>query len=291
MAYLITLSPSSVEVKPVKQRFRVAGVEICGIIGMGGFAVTLLGVDDVGRSYVIKVPKEFLESILTGVTYVISEKEAKAFEKEFNTLKQLKHPHIIKVIDGGVDMGVPYIKLEFCEGGSLRGVLNVQRRLEIRDALILGIQVSDALSYIHGLGIAHRDLKPENILFTKEGILKVTDFNIAKVMRTVSPSSSRLTPYTPGYGAPEQIYRGYGKVGPWTDIWALGIILYEAIVGEHPFNFHDYEESIKEKPNLKRLPRELRDLISKMLCEEPKERPNAKEVKEELLTVLLKYMK
>ncbi|HDD26252.1 MAG TPA: hypothetical protein ENF75_04090 [Acidilobales archaeon] len=112
MAYLITLSPSSVEVKPVKQRFRVAGVEICGIIGMGGFAVTLLGVDDVGRSYVIKVPKEFLESILTGVTYVISKKEAKAFEKEFNTLKQLKHPHIIKVIDGGVDMGVPYIKLE-----------------------------------------------------------------------------------------------------------------------------------------------------------------------------------
>ncbi|RLG87579.1 MAG: hypothetical protein DRO18_03070 [Thermoprotei archaeon] len=181
--------------------------------------------------------------------------------------------------------------MKFCEGGSLRGVLNVQRRLEIRDALILGIQVSDALSYIHGLGIAHRDLKPENILFTKEGILKVTDFNIAKVMRTVSPSSSRLTPYTPGYGAPEQIYRGYGKVGPWTDIWALGIILYEAIVGEHPFNFHDYEESIKEKPNLKRLPRELRDLISKMLCEEPKERPNAKEVKEELLTVLLKYMK
>jgi len=275
-----------VEVKPIKERFRVAGVEVRGVIGVGGFAATLLGVDEVGRSFVVKVPREVLESLVTGVTYRVSKNVIRVFRKELDVLKSLNHPHIVEVVDGGVSSGIPFIMIEFCENGSLRGVLESQGKLSLRDALLIGIQVADVLSYIHSMNIVHRDLKPENILFTREGILKVTDFNIVKVMGTVSPTTSRLSPYTPGYAAPEQIYNNLGKIGPWTDIWALGIILHEMVTGRTPFDRWNYQESIKEPPTLEDLPPNLSKLIQKMLSKNPAERPTAKEVRNALLNIM-----
>ncbi|MCD6488272.1 MAG: protein kinase [Desulfurococcales archaeon] len=283
-ALVLGFKPPRVE--GLRRRFRVGGFEVRGLIGFGGFAVTLLGVDEVGRSFVVKVPREVWECIVSGITYSPSEKGLAAFKREFSLLSSLRHPHIVEIVAGGVDSGMPYVVMEFCEKGSLRGVLESQGRLGIADALLICIQIADVLRYIHSNNIVHRDLKPENILFTREGILKVTDFNIAKVMRTVSPTTSARPPYTPGYAAPEQILRGYGRTGPWSDVWSLGVILYEAVVGEPPFDPWDYEEAIREPPNLDPVPKLLRDIIASMLSEEPKDRPGAKEVEEELARIL-----
>ena len=283
---ILPLRYKAPNVKPLQRRFKFAGLELRGIIGVGGFAATFLGVDDVGRSFVVKVPKEILASLMYGVTYTPSERGLKAFMKELDVLRSLRHPHIVEVVYGGINEGVPYIVMEFCENGSLRGVLGNEGRIGLKEALIIGVQVADVLRYIHSVGIAHRDLKPENILFTKEGLLKVTDFNIAKIMRAVSPTTSTTVPYTAGYAAPEQVFKDYGKTGPWSDIWSLGIILYEALTGELPFDPWDYEESIKEGPKLEKLPEETRNIIAKMLSEKISERPTAQQVEEELENIL-----
>ena len=281
------------EVQPLPKSVELGGLEVRGLIGLGGFAVALLGVDEVGRSYVVKVPREVYESLIYGVTLSISGRGVRAFEREFEILKGLNHTHLIKVVSGGVIEGrVPYIVMEYCGNGSLRGVLESEGRLRLEDAALLGVQVADALNYLHSRGIAHRDLKPENVLFTGEGLLKVSDFNIAKIMRTVSPTSSRRSAYTPGYAAPEQFLVGLGRSGPWSDVWALGTILYEALVGEPPFDPWEYEDAVREgEVDLSNVPGEVSDLIRKMLSVNPKERPTAKEVEDELAKVLTGLMR
>lgn len=280
-------------VQPLPRPFRLGGLEVRGLVGLGGFAATLLGVDEVGRSFVVKVPREVYEALVYGVTYSPSERGLAVFSREFEVLRGLDHTHLIKVVGGGVsEAGVPYIVMEFCGNGSLRGVLESSGRLGFEEVLLIGVQVADALNYLHSQGIAHRDLKPENILFTGEGLLKVADFNIAKVMRTVSPTTSRRPAYTPGYAAPEQFMAGLGRSGPWSDVWALGVILYEALAGEPPFSPWDYEDAVREgEPDLSKVPSEIGDLIKRMLSINPKQRPTAKEAEEEPANTLARTLR
>ena len=288
---VLSLSFSPPSLKPLRVRgVVVGGLELRAVIGFGGFAVTLLGVDEVGRSFAVKLPRDAYESIVHGLTYAINRRRLAVFEREFKVLKGLNHPHLTKLVGGGVDSGVPYLVMEFCGNGSLRGVLESGSRVGLADALLIGVQVADALAYLHSRGIAHRDLKPENILFTEEGLLKVTDFNVAKVMGAVTTTSSRVA-YTPGYAAPEQVMWGLGRSGPWTDVWSLGVVLYEAITGEPPFEPGDYEESIKEGPDLSPLPEEVRPIIKAMLTVEPGKRPPAIKVRDELAKLLYSISK
>ena len=273
-------------VSRIDKHVKIKDYTIRGIIGRGGFAVTLLVTDDVGRNYVLKIPYEALDSILYGHTLQLSDKDAAKFLNEVNVLKAIEHPHIVKVVDGGVYADIPFMVMEYCENGSLRGVLNKQGKLSLREALILGIQLADALSYLHSKGIIHRDLKPENILFTRDGIAKITDFNISKIMSTVS-TTSRSKNYTLGYAAPEQLFYDLGPTSDKTDVWALGIILYEAITGQKPFSTENYIDEIKKKqPDLTPLPEEIRPIISQMLSIKPQDRPPITHVKRELLKIL-----
>jgi len=265
--------------------FNIGKYSIKGFIGKGGFAVTLLAVDDVGRNFAIKVPVEVLDSILYGVTFVLDKNLLEAFLRELEVMRSVSHPHIVSVIDGDVYANIPFIVLEFCENGSLRNVLELQGRLNINDALILGIQLADALAYLHSKGIIHRDLKPENILFTRDGVAKITDFNISKVMSTVS-TSSRSKSYTLGYAAPEQLFYDLGPTSDRTDVWSLGIVLYEAITGRKPFSVENYIDEIrKEQLDLSPLPEEVRPIISQMLNVKPSDRPPITYIERELLRI------
>ena len=289
---VLTLHFIQPQVTPLRTGLVIAGLEIRGLVGIGGFAATLLGVDEVGRSFILKVPRDVYEAITQGLTYAPSKEGLKIFIKEYEVLKSLEHPHLIRVIDGGTWSSIPYIIMEYCGNGSLRGVLETQGRLSLEDTALIGLQVANALTYLHSREVVHADLKPENILFTNEGLLKVTDFNIAKVMKAATTKAPTKTPYTPGYAAPEQVLSSHGEVGPWSDIWSLGIILYEALTDEPPFNPWNYENAIiNEEPDLTNIPSEVSDIVRKMLSLNPKERPTAKEVEEELAKVLTELMR
>ncbi len=284
-----SLSVEAVEKKatPLPRPFRFHGYDVRALLGLGGYAATFLAVDGLGRSRVLKLPREAYETILYGVTYAPSREEAEAFLREYRSLERLRHPHIVSMIEGGVHNGVPYLVLEYCEHGSIRDYLRVKGPLPLREAVLMALQVADALSYMHDRGVVHRDLKPENILLTRDNIVKITDFNISKLMRTVSATSRSRPGFTAGYAAPEQIYSDLGETGPWTDVWSLGIILYEAVTGEKPYSPMDYEDEVKKPPRLERAPPEIRRVLEKMLVLEPEARASAAEVRDELAAVYL----
>jgi len=265
-------------VEPLEKPLRVGPFEARGLIGMGGFATTLLAVDGIGRSVALKLPHEAFNTLLAGKRFVITDRARRLLEREFRALKGLNHPHVIRVEDYGIDeeSGAPYLALEYCSNGSLRGVLEKAGRLDPWTAGVVAYQIASALAYLHSKGIVHRDLKPENVLFTGDGLLKVSDFNIAKFTSAATAGrSSGVHGYTPGYAAPEQIFADMVRTGPYTDIWALGVMLYEMLVGEPPFDPVNYADALKEPPDLSRVPEPYRPLLARMLAFNPADRPGA----------------
>ena len=156
------------------------------------------------------------------------------FLKEATAIGRLSHPGIVTVYDVGQDHGTIYIAMEFLEGQSLDQVLK-GGSLTIEDIVTIGIQVSNALEYAHKKGIVHRDIKPPNIIYTPELTTKVTDFGIAHID---DPDGQQMTQAgeilgTPVYMAPEQVMSQ--AVDGRTDLYSLGVILYELTTGSRPF--------------------------------------------------------
>lgn len=156
------------------------------------------------------------------------------FLKEATAIGRLSHPGIVTVYDVGQDHGTIYIAMEFLEGLSLDQVVK-QRNLNIQDIVAIGIQVAEALQYAHKKGIVHRDIKPPNIIYTPEMSIKVTDFGIAHID---DPDGQQMTRAgeilgTPVYMAPEQVLGQ--TVDGRSDLYSLGVILYELTTGRRPF--------------------------------------------------------
>ena len=158
----------------------------------------------------------------------------KRFEREAKSLAQLSHPNIVKVIDFGEYEGSPYLVLEFLSGGTLKQRL--QGKITTQDGLKWLIPISHALAYAHHRGVIHRDVKPSNILFTETNEPMLSDFGIAKILEADSKDAltgSGVGIGTPEYMAPEQ---GLGQaVDARTDIYSMGIVLYEILTGRRPF--------------------------------------------------------
>ena len=156
------------------------------------------------------------------------------FSREARAVAQLSHPHIVTVIDRGESDGRRYIVFEYVDGDNLKQTLERTGPLPIPRALRIAAEIADGLEFAHEQGLVHRDVKPQNILLTPEGDAKVTDFGIARsldVEHGVTQTGTVLG--TGSYLSPEQA--SGGPVTPATDVYSLGVVLYELLTGEVPF--------------------------------------------------------
>jgi serine/threonine-protein kinase len=151
--------------------------------------------------------------------------------REAAAVAQLHHPNIVELIDAVVHGERPYLVLELVEGSNVRDWLFEWPGWNTVLAALT--ELLDALSVAHSVGIVHRDIKPGNLLITTEGRLKITDFGIATVLNPLADPKDLVRGGTPRYMAPEQLDAG-GHFGPWTDIYAVGVMLYEFLSGQSP---------------------------------------------------------
>ena len=203
----------------------------------------------------------------------------KRFQQEQQILANLDHPNIARLYDGGTsDEGLPYFVMEFVEGQPI-DVYCEQRQLSIDDRLRLFLQVCAAADSAHEKLIVHRDIKPSNILVTPDGKPKLLDFGIAKIFNPERGATLTMATrmMTPDYASPEQVLGE--RVTPATDVYALGILLYELLTGKRPYRLqsHSSEEMARvvcqqeaPKPSTHRpLPSPLDDIALKALRKEP----------------------
>jgi len=165
---------------------------------------------------------------------VVDQEFVRRFVAEARAIGRLSHPNIVTVFDVGEDHGTIYIAMEFLEGRSL-DVLIGEQTFSPEKIADLGMQVADALDYAHRQGIVHRDIKPGNIIITPQGHIKVTDFGIARIEGTSGHQMTQMGEIlgTPIYMPPEQV--AGQPVDGRSDIYALGVVLYELTTGQRPF--------------------------------------------------------
>jgi serine/threonine-protein kinase len=155
------------------------------------------------------------------------------FRREARSVAQLNHPHIVTVIDAGEDANTPYIVFEYVQGETLKERIRRLGRLPIVEAIAYAIEISRALGAAHERGIVHRDIKPQNVLIDAEGSAKVTDFGIARSLADEGLTADGRVLGTTDYVSPEQAL-GHAVTGQ-SDIYSLGICLYEMLTGDVPF--------------------------------------------------------
>lgn len=254
---------------------RVDGYEIAQSLGVGGMSEAYRARDRrTGAEVVLKFP----HPSLIGDPALFSR-----FQREIEIGRRLEHPNVQRVLGTGkVDNGLaPFIVMEYVEGVSLREYLADHRPLPIDQAIDFAHQLASALAYCHKQGVVHRDLKPENVIVTDSGRLKLMDFGIALLQgaRRVTWGSLSPTVGTPDYMAPEQVRGERGDER--TDIYAVGVILYEMLAGEVPYQGDNalavMRQRIDRDPPLvgalrKDTPRALEVVVARALQRDPSQR-------------------
>ncbi|NJE60193.1 serine/threonine-protein kinase [Thermococcus sp. 21S7] len=191
-------------------------------VGEGGFARVYRARRMDGKVVALKVP------------YHLTEQAGRAFLREVTVWSGLRHRNIVELYDANI-VPVPYIEMEYCEGS----LAKLDKPLHWGRVAELAFEICEGLKYAHSRGIIHRDLKPSNILL-KAGIPKISDWGLSKV---VTESRSTTTSFTPLYAAPEQISRSrFGPTDERTDVWQLGVLMYELVTGKVPFDGEDFVE-------------------------------------------------
>ena len=155
------------------------------------------------------------------------------FRREARAVAQMNHPHVVTVIDAGEDDGAPYIVFEYVEGETLKERIRRLGRLPVSEAVAYAIEIGRALENAHAHKLVHRDVKPQNVLIARDGRAKVTDFGIARSMEAQGLTAPGRVLGTTDYVSPEQAL-GH-EVTEQSDIYSLGIVLYEMLTGEVPF--------------------------------------------------------
>jgi serine/threonine-protein kinase len=206
---------------------------------------------------------------------------AKRFELEWKILKQLRHPHIVRLFGHGSSHGVQYIAMEYVDGESLDKVMARRGRMSWETVVEIGQQLCNALQHAHEKGIIHRDLKPSNLMVLTSGTLKLTDFGIAKDLDVTQLTSANCTIGTAAYMSPEQC-KGERILTAKSDLYSLGVVFYELITGRKPFNAenamdmflqHVQGEFPRPAHLVLDLPVWLDNLICGMLAKKPDDRP------------------
>jgi serine/threonine protein kinase len=267
---------------PLAERHGVPGYEILGELGRGGMGVVYRARQtNLHRLVALKM-------ILSGVHAAAA--ELNRFRIEAQAIARLQHPNILQIYHVGECDGLPFLSLEFCAGGSLHGKL-AGTPLPPSEATALLAKLAAAMHAAHQQGVIHRDLKPANVLFLEDGTPKIADFGLAKKLDEASQPRSGAIMGTPSYMAPEQAANPK-NVGPATDVYALGAILYECLTGRPPFRaatpMDTVMQVLSEEPvppsrlNTK-VPRDLETICLKCLQKEPHKRyVSAQELAEDL---------
>ena len=195
-------------------------------IGAGGMSTVYLATDQtLERRVAIKLMHREIAS---------DSDQLERFRREARAVAQLSHPHIVGVIDAGEDAGRPYIVFEHVEGETLKDRIRRMGRLPMDEAIAYAIEIARALGCAHSHQIVHRDVKPQNVLIDEEGSAKVTDFGIARTLDQDGLTADGRVLGTTDYVSPEQAL-GHDVNGQ-TDIYSLGVVLYEMLTGDVPFH-------------------------------------------------------
>jgi eukaryotic-like serine/threonine-protein kinase len=200
--------------------------ELEELVGTGGMSTVYRARDQLLERYVaLKVLHPH---------YADDEEYVERFRREARSVAQLSHPHIVTVIDRGEDDGQQYIVFEYVDGENLKELIERTGPLPTRRAVEFGLEIADALAFAHENGLIHRDVKPQNVLITPDGNAKVTDFGIARSLEVEHGMTQTGTVLgTSNYLSPEQ---ASGKpTTPSTDVYSLGVVVYELLTGEVPF--------------------------------------------------------
>ena len=197
------------------------------------------------------------------------------FNREARAAGKLAHPGIVTVYDFGEHDGRHFIAMEFLEGGTLRDLLQARGALPVKEALDIACQVLSALSHAHSHRVVHRDVKPDNIHLLPGGQVKLTDFGIARITEEASLTGDGQVFGTPSYMSPEQI-KG-GTIDHRTDLFSLGVVLYEMLAGRKPFqgdNVISITHAIctSDPPPIPGIPLELEQAILRALAKDPNRR-------------------
>jgi serine/threonine protein kinase len=259
---------------------QIENYQIIRQLGSGGMGEVFLAEDiRLNRNVALKLlPPHF----------TVNPDRVRRFEREARAASALNHPNIVTIYEIGQSNATHFIATEFVDGKTLRQLIN-ETPLTLANFLSLSLQVADALSGAHSAGIVHRDIKPENIMIRKDGYVKILDFGLAKLTEQQTTDVDLETPTllqtNPGlvmgtvqYMSPEQARAK--NVGIGTDIWSLGIVMYELLAGHVPFSgetpshvmvslMEDKLPSLKDHANV---PEELDRVVTKALRKNRKER-------------------
>jgi hypothetical protein len=250
---------------------RVGQYEIIDTLGEGGMAVVYRAREmNVDREIALKV----IKASLTGLDETLER-----FKREANTIARLSHPHILKLFQFGEHNDTIYLAIELMRGGSLREAIKTQGQLPLNLITRVLEQIGAALDYAHKRGIVHRDLKPQNILLDEDGNAFLTDFGIAKLLNEAKLTQDGLMLGTPSYIAPEQ---WVGEpADSRTDLYALGVMLFEMLTGQVPFRGKSPVEMAKlhtreQPPSVVKLrpalPPAVEDVVNRALAKNRAER-------------------
>ena len=216
------------------------------------------------------------------------------FQREALATSELSHPNIVSVLDVGTDQGLPYMVMEYVDGPDLKEYIQQNYPLDLHQVINIMDQILSAVALAHKHNVIHRDLKPQNILMDKRGNIKIADFGIAVALNQSSVTQTNSIMGSVHYMSPEQT-RG-GMVTKQSDIYSLGIILYELITGHVPFSGdtpvaialkHAQEPVPSIRQKNPEIPQALENVVLKATAKDPRDRySSAQEMKEDLDTCL-----
>ena len=244
--------------------------EVRALLGEGGMAEVYRAIDrTTGQEVVVKLPHVAIAGDLAAFN---------RYKREMEIARPLDHSGLQHLIS---EPSTPYMVLEYVEGQSLRSYLSARGQLPIEEVRRIGLQLAETLQYIHHQGVVHRDLKPENILIGPDGRVTLTDFGIALRLASRRLTFSHLSNAvgTPDYMAPEQVRGERGD--PRTDVYALGVMLYELATGVVPYPAKDALDAMRRRvqvdpPLLRRMrpdaPPALEAIVYRALRRRPAER-------------------
>src|SRR5262249_38129567 len=252
---------------------QIRGYEVQGVLGRGGMGV-------VYKAWHRRLHRAVALKMLLAGPYARPE-ELERFLREAEAVAGLRHANVVQAYDMGDLEGRPYFTMEYVEGGSLAQKLAGTPQPADQAAALVAT-LAEAIEAAHQTGIVHRDLKPANILLTADGTPKVTDFGLARRLDGGGALTVTGVPVgTPSYMAPEQGQGNGDAIGPATDVWALGAILYGMLTGRPPFQAETAaatlqqvlaEEPVPPSRLNPRVPRDLETICLKCLHKEPPRR-------------------